>query len=474
MTLSEIAAVVGGRVGQQEYADVVVSAPAFLDSREPVRGGLFLAIAGEHVDGHDFAAMAFDGGAAAVLGSSEVAGPSVLVNDVQTAVGLLAAHVLAALRRGRSVLRVIAITGSQGKTSVKDMLAAVLADAGPTVATYGSFNNELGLPLTVLRADPDTQYLVLEMGARGIGHLAELCAIAPPDISVVLNVGRAHLGEFGSQEAIAAAKGELVEALSPSGVAVLNLDDLLVAGMAPRTQGRVSTFGTASGAALGLERVELDELSRPSFDLRYGAERVHVRLRLLGEHQALNAAAATAAALAAGVGLAQIGESLSAITALSKWRMELGERADGLVVINDAYNANPDSVRAALQTLAEIGERSGKVTCAVIGEMRELGAASAEEHAAVGRLARELGIGRLVVVGEGARAISDADHTAIFAASVSDAIEVVRNNVLGTLGQHAVVLVKASRAAGLERVAEALLSDPDVPQLVEDVKEAGL
>ncbi len=474
MTLSEIAEVVGGRVSRPEHAAVVVGAPAFLDSRDPVPDGLFLAIAGERVDGHDYASMALDGGAAAVLGSRDVAGPAVLVDDVQTAVGLLARHVLAALRRAGAGLRVVAITGSQGKTSVKDMLAAVLTDAGPTVATYGSFNNELGLPLTVLRADPGTQYLVLEMGARGIGHLAELCTIAPPDISVVLNVGRAHLGEFGSREAIATAKGELVEALGPAGVAVLNLDDLLVAAMAPRTRGRVSTFGAASGAALGLERVELDELSRPAFDLRYGAERVHVKLRLLGEHQALNAAAAAAAALAAGVGLAQIGQSLSAITALSKWRMELHERSDGLVVINDAYNANPDSVRAALRTLAEIGERSGKATCAVVGEMRELGETSAEEHAAVGRLARELGIDQLVVVGEGARAISDADHTALFAASVSDAVEVVRNNVLGTLGLHTVVLVKASRAAGLERVVDALLSDEDGRQRVEDVKEAGL
>lgn len=462
LTLTEIAAVVGGRVSQPEHADLVVSAPAFLDSRQPVRDGLFLAIAGERVDGHDFAAAALSGGAAAVLGSREIAGPAVVVDDVQAAVGLLAAHVLSELRRLPKPPTVIAITGSQGKTSVKDMLAAVLADAGPTVATYGSFNNELGLPLTVLRADPSTEYLVLEMGARGIGHLAELCAIAPPDISVVLNVGRAHLGEFGSQEAIAVAKGELVEALTPSGVAVLNLDDPLVGGMAPRTRGRVTTFGTGSGAELRLERIELDGLSRPSFDLQHGADRVHVTLRLLGEHQAMNAAAAAAAALAAGVGLKQVAESLSAIATLSKWRMELHERPDGLVVINDAYNANPDSVRAALRTLADIGERSGRTTWAVLGEMRELGDTSVEEHAAIGRLARELGIGRVVVVGDGARAIGDADHNAVFAASVTEAARVVRNNVLGT----EVVLVKASRAAGLERVAEALMAD-------DEVKEAG-
>lgn len=462
LTLGQIAAVVGGEVASEPTAGIVVSGGAFLDSRQPIRNGLFLAIAGEHVDGHDYAAAAVAGGAAGVLATRPTGAPTVLVEDVEDAVQRLARHVLERLRQVRPAPVVIAVTGSQGKTSVKDLLAVVLGDAGETVATYGSFNNELGLPLTVLRAEPSTRFLVLEMGARGIGHLALLCTVARPDISIVLNVGRAHLGEFGSQEAIATAKGELVEALEPSGVAVLNLDDPLVIAMAPRTRARVSTFGTGPGAAVRLERLELDDLSRPSFDLQHGSERVHVALKLVGEHQALNAAAAAAAALAAGVGLESIGESLARISALSRWRMELHQRADGLVVINDAYNANPDSMRAALETLAEIGARSGRTTIAVVGEMRELGPGSAAEHAAIGRLATELGIGRLIVVGEGARAISDADHTAVFAASVADAINAVRNNVVGT----EVVLVKASRAAGLERIADALLGD--------DEKEVGL
>lgn len=469
MTLGEIAAVVGGEV-EDLSAGVVVTAPAFLDSREPVRSGLFLAIAGEHADGHDYARAAVDGGAAGVLGSRSTGVPTVIVADVELAIQQLARHVLERLRRADPTLRVVAVTGSQGKTSVKDLLAVVLGDAGATVATHGSFNNELGLPLTVLRADRSTRYLVLEMGARGIGHLALLCAVAPPDISVVLNVGRAHLGEFGSQQAIATAKGELIEALTPSGVAVLNLDDPLVIGMAPRTRARVTTFGTAAGAAVRLEQIELDELSRPSFDLRRGAERVHVRMRLVGEHQAFNAAAAAAAALAAGVDLTAIGASLSRIAALSKWRMELHERADGLVVINDAYNANPDSMRAALETLAQIGRRSGRRTVAVLGEMRELGETGAAEHAALARLRTELGIDDLVVVGEGARAIGEADDTATFYGSVRDAALGMRNNVDGTQ----VVLVKASRAAGLERLAEALLSHEGALVVGEDVKEAGL
>jgi len=464
MTLAEIAAVVGGEVADSADAAVAVTGAAFLDSREVVRGGLFLAVAGEHVDGHDYAASAVGAGAAAVLGSRATSVPTVVVPDVETAVQELARHVLRRLRQLNPALRVVAVTGSQGKTTTKDLLAAVLGDAGPTVATYGSFNNELGLPITVLRAAPTTRFLVLEMGARGVGHLALLCRVAPPDVSLVLNVGRAHLGEFGSQQAIATAKGELVEALSPDGVAVLNYDDPLVIGMAPRTRGRVTTFGRSSGAVVQLEKVEVDPLGRPSFDLHRGggssSERVHVKLNLLGEHQATNAVAAATVAVSLGVPLAAVGASLESVTALSKWRMELHQRADGLVVINDAYNANPDSMRAALETLADIGERSGKRTVAVLGEMRELGAASAEEHAAIGRLASELAIGQVFVVGSGARDIAVGDQSAHFHESLADATEAVRNNVVGT----DVVLVKASRAIGLEVLADALLADGEAKE----------
>ncbi|MCW2752958.1 MAG: murF [Marmoricola sp.] len=465
MTLREIADVTGGEVDPTD-ADVVVSGPAFLDSRAPEPGGLFLAIAGEHVDGHVFAAGAVAGGAAAVLGSRPTDAPTVVVDDVEAAVQALARSVLRTVRRRNPALRVVAVTGSQGKTSVKDMLGAVLADAGETVATYGSFNNELGLPITVLRADPHTRFLVLEMGARGIGHLAALCTIAPPDVSLVLNVGRAHLGEFGSQEAIAQAKGEIVDALGPDGIAVLNLDDPRVVGMAPRSRGVVRTFGRGAGAAVRLEAVEVDDFGRPSFDLQAGQERVHVALRLLGEHQATNAAAVAGVALALGVDLAPIGSSLARIEALSKWRMELHERRDGLVVINDAYNANPDSMRAGLETLAGIGQRTGRRTVAVLGEMRELGEASEDEHADLGRLARDLGIDQVFVVGDGARSIVVGDDTAVFVGTVHDAVHAVRNNVDGT----EVVLVKASRASGLELVAEALVAGDPEPESI--AKEA--
>lgn len=465
LTLAELARIVGGEVVDAD-PELLVTGPAFLDTRTPEPGGLFVAFDGEHVDGHDYARPAVGGGAAAVLGSRATGVPAVLVDDAQAALQELARQVLARLRTGAGP-RVLAVTGSQGKTTVKDMLARVLADAGATIATAGSFNNELGLPLTVLRATEETRYLVLEMGARGVGHLAELCTVAPPDVALVLNVGKAHIGEFGSQEQIAVAKGELVEALTPQGAAVLNLDDPLVAAMALRTRARSWTFGRSAGAEVRLEGVELDDLGRASFVLAHGDAREPVSLRLLGEHQALNAAATAAAALAAGLALADVAASLRAVERLSPWRMELHEREDGLVVVNDAYNANPDSMRAALETLARMGRRPGegdrRRTVAVLGEMRELGVDSEEEHREVGRLADRLGIDVVLVVGEAAQGVSDAlvelrgaDERTRHVNTTAQAGEWLRENVAGP----DVVLVKASRGGRLERVADALVTEP--------------
>jgi UDP-N-acetylmuramoyl-tripeptide--D-alanyl-D-alanine ligase len=458
MTLPEIAAVVGGEV--HDDTGVTVTRAAFVDSRSPIAEGLFVAFRGEHVDGHDFADAAMAGGAAAVLGSRPVGHPAVVVPDPLEAVSRLARHVLADLPD----VKVVALTGSQGKTSTKDLLSQVLATAGTTVATAGSFNNELGLPLTVLRADSATEFLVLEMGARGIGHLADLCDIARPDVALVLNVGKAHIGEFGTQEDIARAKGEIVDALPEEGVAVLNADDPLVAAMASRTSARTLTFGESAGSDVHVTHLDLDDLGRPRFELTAGEETAHVEMTLVGEHQAHNAAAAAAVAVALGMRVAEAAAALSKATPASRWRMEVHERADGVTVINDAYNANPDSMRAALKALAAVGRGRGPGTrtVAVLGEMRELGASSRDEHDAIGRLAVRLDISQLVVVGEPARPLhlgayleGSWGHESVFVDDNDEALAWLREH----LEPGDVVLFKASRAAGLENVAEALLAD---------------
>ena len=457
MTLPEIAAVVGGTV--HDDAGRTVTGPAFIDSRVAEQDGLFAALAGERVDGHEYAATAVEAGAAAVLASRPVGLPAVVVDDVVAAFAALARHVVAALPD----LTVIGLTGSQGKTSTKDLLAQVLARAGRTVATFGSFNNELGMPLTALRADATTRYLVLEMGARGVGHIRELCEVAPPHVGLVLNVGKAHMGEFGSQEAIAQAKGELVEAVVPGGTAVLNADDPLVSAMASRTREAVLTFGEAATSDVRIEGLTTDAMTRASFDLVTADGRARVSLRGLGEHQAGNAAAAAAVAVALGLRLGDVARWLSEADNVSRWRMEVHERADGVTVLNDAYNANPDSMRAALKSLAEIGRaRPGARTVAVLGEMRELGASATQEHDTVGRLAVRLDIHQLVVVGEPARPIHLG--ACLEGSWGGESVYVDDNDAaLAWLREHLsagdVVLLKASRAAALEQVAEALLTE---------------
>jgi UDP-N-acetylmuramoyl-tripeptide--D-alanyl-D-alanine ligase len=462
MTLSEIAQVVGGTLqGASADGQVTVTGPTVVDSRLAERGGLFAAFVGEHVDGHEYAANAVENGAVAVLGTRPTDYPTVIVDDPQLALQQLAIDVLGRLRENDRP-KVIALTGSQGKTSTKDLLGAVLAEAGATVATYGSFNNELGLPLTVLRATEATQFLVLEMGARGQGHLAELATIARPDVAVVLNVGKAHIGEFGSQADIALAKGELVEALTSEGVAVLNADDPYVAAMAGRTKGRVTTFGETT-ADLRLLDITLDDFGRPSFTIATTEEKAVVELKLVGEHQAHNATAAAAAATAVGVPLAEVAASLSNVQSLSKWRMEVHERGDGVTVINDAYNANPDSMRAGLKALAAIGRARGPETrtVAVLGEMRELGESSREEHDAIGRLAVRLDIHQLVVVGEPARPMhlgayleGSWGEESVFVRDNDEALVWLRGHIV----PGDVVLVKASRGAQLDKVADGLLA----------------
>lgn len=444
LTLQEIADVTGGVLHGD--GDLVVRGSASVDSRVLERDGLFVAIAGEHVDGHAFVRQAVAAGAAAVLATRPVDAPSVVVDDATVALGKIARAVL----DRRADVTVIGITGSQGKTSAKDLLAQVLAGAGPTVASAGSFNNELGVPLTVLRLGQSTRYLIVEMGSRGIGHIAVLCAIAPPDIAVVLNVGVAHVGEFGSVANIAIAKGELVEALGRGGTAILNADDERVSAMSSRTDARVVTFGATGDVVLG--DVTLDNGGQPHFTLAYGDQQVATSVPRIGAHHAVNAAAAATVGVAVGMTLADIGAALQDATIQSPMRMDRTVRDDGVVVINDAYNANPDSMAAALHALAAVGGKGH--TYAVLGAMLELGESSADAHRKIGALAAELDISCVVVVGDGAAGI--AEGAGLRAHRVAD-VDAAVAFLTERLEPSDVVIVKASRGDRLERVADALL-----------------
>ncbi|MDT4908054.1 MAG: UDP-N-acetylmuramoyl-tripeptide--D-alanyl-D-alanine ligase [Pseudonocardiales bacterium] len=466
MTLGEIATIVEGRLHDADPGTLVTGSVEF-DSRKVAAGGLFLAFPGEHVDGHDYVGAAIEQGAVAALVTRPVDGPRIEVADGFAALAGLAG----AVARRLTDTTVVAVTGSSGKTSTKDVLAHLLRRLGPTVAPPGSFNNELGHPYTVLLADAETRFLVLETSARGLGHIAFLAAIAPPRIGVVLNVGTAHLGEFGSREAIAAAKGELVEALPAAqagGVAVLNADDPLVLAMAARTAARVVTVGTAAEADVRAVDVSLDELGRPAFSLHAAGQSVPVRLQLVGTHHVGNVLAAAAVALECGMTLADVAAGLGQAIPASRWRMELAERADGVLVINDAYNANPESMRAALAALASIaGPRAanGGRSFAVLGPMAELGAEGPAAHDELGRLAVRSGLSRVIAVGEQARSIQrgaalegSGDGRASWVPDAEGAIAVLRKE----LRPGDVVLVKASRSASLERVALAIADDSSV------------
>jgi UDP-N-acetylmuramoyl-tripeptide--D-alanyl-D-alanine ligase len=457
LSVGEVAQIVGGTVRGADPAMVVTGSVEF-DSRQVGPGGLFVAIAGARADGHDFVGAATDAGAVASLVTRSVDGTTIEIADPLAALAALAAEVI----RRLPDVTVIGVTGSAGKTSTKDLLAHLLTAAGPTVAPPGSFNNELGHPYTVLRATPETRFLVLENSARGIGHIRYLTEIAPPRIGAVLNVGTAHLGEFGSREAIAQAKGELVEALPGDGVAVLNADDPLVLAMANRTVARIVTVGESPSAEVRAVEVRLDDLGRPRFELHTPHGAADVSLRLVGAHQVGNALAAAAVALECGLTLGEVGEMLGTATPVSRWRMELTERADGTVVINDAYNANPESMRAALESLTTVGRARGTRTVAVLGLMAELGEAGPAEHEALGAEAARLGVARVVAVGEEARPICAGtalegswDGTATWVPDADAALDLLRNELRG--GD--VVLVKASRAASLERVALAIADD---------------
>ena len=443
LTAGEIALLVGGEVFCDK--DLLVSKAPVFDSRLATPGCFFLALKGENADGHEFAADAYRNGSMFSLTSQRIDGPCIVVKDVLEALSILAAFV----RKRLDKLIVIGITGSQGKTSTKDLLTHMLGAVGPTVAPAGSFNNDLGLPITLLECDDRTRFCILEMGARHMGDIARLCEIAKPNIGVVLTVGTAHIGEFGSREIIAKTKGELIESLGKDGIAILGTYDEFTPKMASLHQGQAILFGESADNEVRAADVEMRE-GRPHFDLVTPAGRDAVGMRAVGAHQVSNALAVAAVGTALSLPLELIASSLSTAEISSKWRMELHESAD-LLIINDAYNANPESMSAAMRALVLFAQERGGSAWAFVGKMNELGQTQAPQSAAIGALAVELGIDHLVEInapeyGEpvGAMVIHQRP-------TIESALDLVEYFAPGD-----VVLVKASRSQGFEVLAESL------------------
>lgn len=447
--------------------DTLVGPDVVIDSRQAGPGSIFVALPGEQVDGHDYLDQAAANGALLALVNQDRPAPLGVIRsaDAQEALTALARG-LVAMERERG-MTTFAITGSSGKTSTKDLLAQILLTQGTTVSPVGSFNNELGTPLTACAVQADTRFLVAEMGSRGLGHISLLCSIVPPDIATVINVGTAHLGEFGSQETIAQAKGEIIEAASAW--AVLNADDPLVNAMAGRAKARIARFSADDAATprgdLVVRAGELmpDDLQRYGFTLHANGRKCRVQLKVVGRHQVTDALAAATAALAAGLPLDAVGAALDQATSRSPWRMEVHELANGAAVINDAYNANPDSMAAALATLAQMRQarrahRQQARAIAILGDMLELGEGAAELHHRLGQQAADLGIDEVYAVGGYADQVAEG-----VARSGGRAHVVTQSELVDRLELHEgdVVLVKASRGLRLEKVADQLIGEKE-------------
>lgn len=481
LNLKQLADVTGGRIYGPVDTEAHIQAVT-TDSRDITPGALFVAKPGETTDGHEYAAAAINDGAVAVLGEREVTSadgqplPMIIVDDVVDAMGMLARHVVETVRANGD-LTVIGITGSAGKTTTKDLLGAILSHEGPTVVPQGSYNGEVGLPLTVFDMTENTRYLVAEMGATQRGNIAYLADIVKPDIGVVLMVGTAHVGEFGGVENIALTKRELVEAVGPDGAVVLNHDDATVWNMREAAQAPVWSFSESNPAAANATgtsegedlagavygtNVHLDGNGNPVVAITFPDGSVRqVTSGLVGRHHVPNILAAAAAASAAGIESGLIADTLSGLGAISRHRMERTERADGVTVINDAYNANPESMLAALQLLAEIERGNAhsepRRTWAVLGEMLELGEDSITEHDRLGRMAVRLNISKTVVVGQGAKPIHSAavqegswGDEAYWFETADEAEAFLNQNVQA--GD--VVLFKSSNGAGLRWLGE--------------------
>ena len=466
LTLHDIAGIIGGRLVIPDAvaaagisSDTVVSGVIDTDSREIRDGGIFVAKPGEFSDGFLFIDKAVSAGAALVIAerTSDALVAQIVVDDAVLALGALATEVVRRVRQ-HGLLRIVGITGSNGKTTTKNLLRSILDAEGETVAPRDSFNNEVGAPLTMLKLTPSTRYLIAEMGASGPGEITRLVRMAKPDVGVVLTVGLAHAGEFGGIATTLATKTEMVTDLDDTDVAVLNIDDPRVAGMADKTAARVVWFGLDERAAVRAHDVSAHAGGTEfTLTLASGESRA-VRFRVLGEHHVMNALAAAAAAESLGVGIDRIVDGLQTVTRAERWRMEVLGGRDNVTVINDAYNASPDSMVAGLKTLAQIATPTSR-KIAVLGEMSELGEFSLEEHDRIGRMIVRLGIEKLIVVGEGARALHLAathegswDGESQFVDTADEAYDALAPE----LRPGDIVFVKSSNSAGLRFLGDRL------------------
>ena len=448
LTISQISEVISGKIVGD--GNKLITGAAFFDSREIVSNGMFLALKGEHVDGHDFAINALKGGAGVVICTQESGDTCIVVPDVVEAVTKLAAHV----RQMIPGMKVVAITGSHGKTTTKDLSKHLLSMMGATVAPRSSFNNDLGVPITILECTTDTKFCILEMGARNLGDISKLERTFLPDIGVVLGVGSAHIGVFGSREIIATAKSEMVKNLESSKIAILGSYDDLTINMSKLTKAKVMTFGENSNNDVRATDVEIRE-GFAHFDLVTSFGRESVALRQAGRHQVANALAAATIATALNLPIDKISAGLSTAESSSKWRMELHEVA-GRLIINDSYNANPESMFAALDALRLFAQERGGRAWAFLGKMHELGEYSLAGHREVARKAIDLEIDHLVAVGTKDYQIeSELGSTEILLVeNIESAREIATGSEAGD-----VILVKGSRAEGLEKLAELLIGD---------------
>jgi UDP-N-acetylmuramoyl-tripeptide--D-alanyl-D-alanine ligase len=457
LSLETIAKVVGGQlIGP---AESVVSSSVETDSRLLVAGSLFVAKPGEVTDGHNFLQDAKSAGATAAIVEhlvEHVELPQIIVANSVMALGELARYVVAEVK-SKGSLRIVGITGSNGKTTTKNMLRTIFEKFGETVAPIESFNNEVGAPYSMLRVTEETKFLVVELGAGGKGSIRYLAEMVEIDLAIELKVGLAHAGEFGSIENTQQIKAELVESLRPNAKALLNADDALVAEMQNETAAEVFWFGSSAqgGYQISAPSTSLDGTS---FDFKYpDGESLNVQLQIIGEHHAMNAGAALASADLLALDRNKSVAALAEMPLAEQWRMQVLKRTDGLVLINDAYNASPESTRAALRTLAELAKQTGRRSVAVLGEMAELGEFSAHEHDQIGRLAVRLNIAQVVVVGQGAKLIhmgasfeGSWDGESQYFEQISEAKAFLREMLTG----NDIVLVKSSKSAQLRHLGD--------------------